>query len=255
MRASHDLSVSDLLRGRPGRKPFKVRQDPAQLAWQLLSRSNQTVPPTDLSRVCAFYPGLTVTSEDLSEDGYLLEFPDGSGEIIWNQKDSSTSKWRYTVAHELGHWVTNRFADRSDAESRYVDFSTEEEVERWCEQFAISLLVPHQWLTSYFGAFEGLRNAKLLDAGPGRFDVTKSAFFGAVFDLFKVVVLICSDEAHPSVKEVYPRFLERTIREAEIQGKFAPSTFRFRDGVSGPDEIRVEGSPKPIKWLAFARGG
>ena len=78
--------------------------NPEQVAQRLLNRVDVSEPPVPLVRVLSIRKELTVVEEDLDSAGYLLPLGKLGAEIIVNRNDGDARR-RFTVAHELGHWV------------------------------------------------------------------------------------------------------------------------------------------------------
>lgn len=248
----HEVSLTQGVLRSSKRRPFVLKREPRAIAHQLLQRTHQSQPPTDLEAVCSVLGDIKIVADDLEGDGYLLEYPDGSGEVIWNRRDLVTNKWRYTVAHEVGHWLTNRFADKSTPSSNFVEFSSEEQLERWCEKFAIALLVPSEWLQRYFGSELGLREARLFENGPNLFGVSRQAFYSAIFDEYKIAIVVCNLGAKSTIREIHPPFLAEPLRKAVAAGRAGHSPTVAPGEVWGPERITIPGSRESIRWIALA---
>src|SRR3712207_2880332 len=106
--------------------------DPEKVAGELLARAGQIAPPVDLNRVVALWPGLEISADDLERPGYLLDLGARGGEIVVRDQDPPTRQ-RYTIAHELGHWVI-REAGAPSREKGYT-MGSDALIERWCDQF------------------------------------------------------------------------------------------------------------------------
>lgn len=114
----------------------------AEAVARAVARSaGATEPPTDLASVVRLWPGLRVSVEDLEGAGYLLDLGQAGGEILLRAADSLARR-RFTLAHELGHWL---MATPTAPQHGHDDRS----VERWCDAFASELLLPHAWLASH----------------------------------------------------------------------------------------------------------
>lgn len=114
---------------------------PDDIIDKLISRSDLSGPPTDLFRICHDLD-LKLYEEDLHTDGYLVESPDGKGIIFYKgPKYLKGFRWRFTIAHEVAHWVLERMTDERNSYQ-----TTLEKIEDWCNDFAGRLLIPNQWL-------------------------------------------------------------------------------------------------------------
>jgi Zn-dependent peptidase ImmA (M78 family) len=125
--------------------------DPEKTALELLMRTGQSGPPVDLDRVVALWPGLKISMENLEREGYLVDLGAQGAEILIRAADPLPRR-RYTIAHELGHWVLQYAEPVSYDHSAAVPHAV---IERWCDHFAAALLMPRAWV------IQGLRRAKL----------------------------------------------------------------------------------------------
>src|SRR5206468_6084969 len=94
----------------------------------------------DLDRVVALWPELRVCESNLDREGYLIDLGRLGAEILVKSDDVPTRR-RFTIAHELGHWILRR----SEAPG-FADAASHATLERWCDQFAAGLLMPKEWL-------------------------------------------------------------------------------------------------------------
>src|SRR5580692_7853535 len=73
-------------------------------AGGLLLARGISAPPVDPESLAKLWPGLKISYEDLDGAGYFLDMGREGGEILVRRADVPVRK-RYTLAHELGHWV------------------------------------------------------------------------------------------------------------------------------------------------------
>jgi Zn-dependent peptidase ImmA (M78 family) len=125
--------------------------DPESTALELLVRTGQSGPPVDLDRIAALWPGLKISVENLEREGYLVDLGAQGAEILIRAADPLPRR-RYTLAHELGHWVLQCSGLMSYDHSTAIPHTA---IERWCDHFAAALLMPQAWV------IQGLRRAKL----------------------------------------------------------------------------------------------
>jgi hypothetical protein len=118
--------------------------DPETVAADLLARSQQVHPPVDLARVAALWPSLRVSTDDLDGEGYLLDLGSQGAEILVRAADS-IARQRYTIAHELGHWILRNQKSPTAGHSSQASRTS---LERWCDRFAAALLMPRDWVTA-----------------------------------------------------------------------------------------------------------
>lgn len=110
-------------------------------AAEVLARAGVMAPPVDPRRLVRLWTGLRVTVADLDGAGYMVDLGPRGGEILVRAGDSPARR-SFTCAHELGHWVL-RAQDAGD-----VVRLPRAVVERWCDRFAVALLMPRAWVTS-----------------------------------------------------------------------------------------------------------
>lgn len=138
------------------------------LGYELIRAAGLTGPPVDLSRVIGLFPGLEVAQEPLDGDGYLVRVP-GGAEVVINSR-APVSRQRFTLAHELGHYVI-------DSElARDIPRLQNSELERWCDSFAVGLLMPAAWVRKHV-VESNQPNARRIVSGPRRFLVSRDAFW------------------------------------------------------------------------------
>ena len=132
--------------------------DPEKIASDLLQQSGQTNPPVDLDRIASIWPGVKIYIDDLEHEGYIVDLGALGAEIVIRSADTH-QRQRYTIAHELGHWVlwTNGLSPLHHVPTGIGPSGTEPNiaVERWCDKFAAALLMPRDWI------IRDLRDAKL----------------------------------------------------------------------------------------------
>ncbi|MEQ8272387.1 MAG: ImmA/IrrE family metallo-endopeptidase [Deltaproteobacteria bacterium] len=141
---------------------------PAAIASDLIARANITSPPVDPQVVVRLWPNLDIIEEDLDGDGYLIPVGADCAEIIVS-RNFSPRRRRFTAAHELGHWVLQQrgLAPR---------FENDPAIERWCDAFAASILMPEPWILSYLGDWWNIGSVKELAEGYQHFGVSMPAF-------------------------------------------------------------------------------
>src|SRR4051812_9023644 len=101
--------------------------DPDARASELVWRTALTEPPVDLRAVVNLFGGLEVTLEALEGPGYFIDLGDRGAEILIRATDPLPRR-RFTVAHELGHFIL------AAHEGRLPGVGTDDAiVERWCD--------------------------------------------------------------------------------------------------------------------------
>lgn len=123
--------------------------------------------PIDLTEI-AKNLNVRVETKELpsSVAGFILKEENEKFPIIYVNARDGFQRQRFTVAHELGHYIQNRDSD----EIAYVDNRDElassgtDSKERWCNAFAAELLMPEAVVKKYWAEgwkFEQIR--ELLD--------------------------------------------------------------------------------------------
>ena len=130
----------------------------------IISASGQVAPPVDLSKIVGLWAGLKVTVDDLDGEGYMIQLGGRSGEIFV-RRSTMLPRRRFTVAHELGHWV---LALSPEA----ISEMTRSQVEQWCDEFARELLIPRPWLQASLELLESRSLASVVSGLPAAFQVS-----------------------------------------------------------------------------------
>ncbi len=238
--------------------------EPGVVADLLLRFTEQTAPPVSLSPVLEMWPDLAVSTEDLDGAGYLLDLGRAGGEIIIRAQDALPRR-RYTLAHELGHWILGRDCSPSaGAATGEPDVSGDHRlgqralIERWCDGFAAALLMPVDFLRDEIvGTATVLLPGRLLEM-PGEYLVSRQALWIRASEVVPIALLHW-----------------RPGRPPKILGEFSNSTIRAHSRVAfvrwalsttlptvRPDLASIEGlevamirMPEQNTRLACARPG
>ncbi len=168
--------------GRSGTLP-----NPDQLSQRLLKRVELSDPPVNLKSVLAVWKNLSVVEEDLDGSGYLLPLGRLGAEIVINRNDREERR-RFTIAHELGHWVLGLVCEKKYGEFQQPPGVARVALEKWCDAFATNLLMPADLVSSWLPALD---QPLLIDAilrASEVFGVSEEAFFIRVWELQGVQV-------------------------------------------------------------------
>lgn len=154
-----DMSISD------------IRREAAELASDVLNEhwweGELPVDPVQIARSM----GVEVFSAQLGNDvfGMIIGSPEGAQ--IYVDVDQPQTRYRFTAAHELGHYVER--SEHGDGDLSYVDRRSDEDRgnrhEIYANQFAGALLMPKEDIRAYQQA--GLSDVRLA----ARFGVSLSA--------------------------------------------------------------------------------
>jgi len=163
----------------------------ARTAERLLDRAGVLIPPIDLSKVVSTWPNLTVVEEELERSGYLLSIGELGAEILVNVSDKEERK-RFTIAHELGHWVLGLALKKKTGHFSQPKNAHYAEIERWCDGFATNLLMPESMIRTSILLSEDTVDLESLTHGPSIFKVSEHAFFLRIWEVLRLQVALVS---------------------------------------------------------------
>ncbi len=192
---------------------FIVERRPDAIADQVLSRANQFKPPLDLSRTLEYFGDLRIVPQPIEGEGYLLEFGRSEAEILVRETSMKSYRWRFTAAHELGHWILRRFADLPQVEGPPLRKATHEEIENWCNEFAASLLMPLRWVKKFVGPFENLGGPRVVFRGSTTFGVSREAFY---WRLNRIYGILFVEVTRRGKIRMLPKFYHNRLRSNNI---------------------------------------
>jgi len=187
---------------------------PEQIAQRLLARTALARPPINLDKVIAIWSNLSVVEEELDGSGYLLPLGKLGAEIVVNKSDAPERR-RFTIAHELGHWVLGLIWQKKSGEFQQPPQIPRADIEKWCDSFATNLLMPSELVRPWVSEW---RKPTLIDTllrACQTFNVSEQAFFIRVWELSKVQVatLKSRSEQHGGDFEVEQNFAGRENQE------------------------------------------
>lgn len=114
--------------------------NPEEAAASLLDNRMPETKPVDVEGLVFQVAGLRVAREQLDAPGYLVRGGPQGGEIVIRRQDPLTRQ-RFTIAHELGHWLLI-----------HKQATAIVNVEQWCDNFAAALLIPNQVVEQELGS-------------------------------------------------------------------------------------------------------
>ena len=117
-------------------------QDPLTTAGEILTNALAAGRSLTLDEIVDFAGEGKVRTKGgpLVGKGYLLKFFNGDAEIFYKE-DDTPEEIRFTIAHELGHWVLG--LGRRDFSGGWVDpeqAQRSNRIEKWCDDFAEKML-------------------------------------------------------------------------------------------------------------------
>lgn len=117
---------------------------PEQYAQDIISSFNLT-PPIDLNKICEVLD-IKVNYENLVVmEALLIVAPGKRNIIIDNSRNMYIRRERFTIAHEIGHYIIPWHENLQQCD-KIVDFKSEDTVECEANDFASELLVPKTYL-------------------------------------------------------------------------------------------------------------
>jgi Zn-dependent peptidase ImmA (M78 family) len=173
--------------------------NPEKLSQRLLKKVDISDPPVNLKRILSIWHNVNVVEEDLDGSGYLLPLGRLGAEIVVNEKDPEERR-RFTIAHELGHWVLGLICEKKFGEFKQPSGVPRATLEKWCDAFATNLLMPSPLVSSWLPPRD---QPLLIDAilrAATAFGVSQEAFFIRVWELQKIQVATFKQDAKKSAR-------------------------------------------------------
>jgi len=116
---------------------------------------------------------------ELDGDGFFVDLGGIGGEIFL-KKDKHETRKRFTLAHELGHYLLR---------NHLIGNINKDEVEAWCNRFAAELLLPTPILSHHLKSGGMGRLTEKLCEGPKLFQVSEQAFYFRTTWVFPLSIL------------------------------------------------------------------
>jgi Zn-dependent peptidase ImmA (M78 family) len=114
----------------------------------LLAQGRVVNPPVDVE-FCATISGIQlVTYSKLGAHSAILSVPYGIPGVVVNVEHSKVRQ-RFSLAHEIGHWVLERAPATHDLRPIAARGRRYDALERVCDYFAVCLLMPRSWVGSF----------------------------------------------------------------------------------------------------------
>ena len=233
--------------------------NPEQTAQRLLKRSEIDAPPVNLRRVLSVWEGLSLVEEELDGAGYLLPLGRLGAEIIVNKNDRDERK-RFTIAHELGHWVLGLACEKKLGEFKQPPGIPKVALERWCDTFAASLLMPASLVTELLPPKDQPLLIEAILRAAKSFRVSEEAFFIRIWELFRIQVAVLSSMRPVVVQKTYSdvrseKDLLTLLRDAKARKHLeiaGPMIYFALSSASGPISVSGKRSAKGRVILAVA---
>jgi Zn-dependent peptidase ImmA (M78 family) len=142
----------------------RARRDAREVLDLYWANKPMPVDPVKIARDL----GLSVFSAQLGADVFGMVRGTAAGADIYLDRDQAPSRFRFTCAHEIGHYI-DRLSRRSPEEpDYYIDRRSDDDrgnpEEVYANEFAGSLLMPEQELKANIAAgMDDLKLAALFD--------------------------------------------------------------------------------------------
>lgn len=208
-----------------------------QIVNQLLVKAKQTSPPVELEKIISLWAGLSLEFDELKHEGYLVDLG-GFGKEIVIRSSAPLSRQRFTIAHELGHLVLEEHQIKLD---NCVSFRSKETgnnfIEKWCDKFAASLLMPEEWILRDIrqSRIKGLIQSIL--GLPNTYNVSNTAFRKRITEITPLSIFDVKQTDRTLIAE---RVVERKYQSQKVKKFYIERTL---------EELlpRLENSIEPVK--------
>jgi hypothetical protein len=149
--------------------------------------------PIDVWAVTRVWNNLSILEEHIDGPGYLLPLGKLGAEIIVRQADSIERR-RFTIAHELGHWILGITREQKNGEFKQPGGVRSLIVEKWCDAFAASFLIPRDKLVDYFSDVHDTVLVRHTLNAPRRFRVSEEALFLRAYEVLGMRIAFVRSE-------------------------------------------------------------
>lgn len=192
------------------------RRPAGKLAAEILERTGAKGLPVDLNKVVAGLGNVRVEGLDLDGAGFLVDDPGRTAHILFDSKTVGTRRARFTIAHEIGHVVTNRLSREPDNHRR-VRPASPDQAESWCDEFAVELLMPPAMVRGFLDGKTSTPSREVIEAGATTFDVSFESFAVRLAEVLSLTICFTSKRfpGDPiTVKKVIPKAIDEVgVRE------------------------------------------
>lgn len=192
-----------------------------EIANQLVEQSKQVSPPVDLEKIISLWSGLSLEFDELKHDGYLIDLG-GFGKEIVVRSTSPMWRQRFTIAHEIGHLVLQ---EHNIELENCVSFRGKEYrnnfIEKWCDNFAASLLMPEKWILRDLrqNRVNGLIQSIL--QLPNIYNVSNAAFRKRITEITPLSIF---DIKQPNRTLIVERMVERKYESPKVKKFYVKKT-------------------------------
>lgn len=220
---------------------------PDELCDLVLEHSGHVCPPTDLDAVCDLWPDLSVIEENLDKEGYLIPMGVSGAEVLLRKQDPPSRK-KFTLAHELGHWILALYDGEhisfGKIERHNLSLSSHQvrksPIETWCNKFAASLLMPKMDIFRHIHGTPGPELLRRVVAGPSVFGVSEEAFHNRLAETTHVSLgQVIVAGAAPVVRRIFVSAYELRDEIVEVINKLSMYYSPTKGLPDGPTRINA----------------
>jgi len=235
--------------------------DAETFADQILDVTNQREPPTDIRGILGRWPHLSIVETDLDGDGMFVDLGEIGGEILV-RKDKHETRKRFTIAHELGHFLLRHHLKES---------SEIQSIESWCNSFAGCVLLPKEMVLHHLKTGGISKLTQRLIEGPSVFQVSEKAFYLRISRLFPISIFtfllsaasaaVLDSFQNQEIEELAGSYVQGIDQETKtflmrfIEGdtRFEQCELKMPDRILLAREVRANSNSKKILLAVLRR--
>jgi hypothetical protein len=193
------------------------------------------------------------------------------GAEILIKKDDSEERKRFTIAHELGHWVLGLTLKRKMGHFAQPKNVVHAELERWCDAFATNILMPGSMIRASVPQTDPVLAIVSIAQAASRFKVSEEAFYIRLWETLRFQVAFValkgpSGERGCALQRSFAGkgeelALERLLSSPAVAAQLEGSPFPILSVSSEEGRIRCAGRKLDIdrimlvlKWPDIQRG-
>jgi hypothetical protein len=224
--------------------------DPVLTAEKLLAKARIDAPPVNLNQITSIWPNLFVVEEELDGTGYLLPVGELGAEILI-KKDDSEERKRFTLAHELGHWVLGLSLKKKAGHFMQPKNVHHVEIEKWCDTFATNILMPRFMIQASVPQVDPILALNMIVNAASKFKVSEEAFFIRLWEVlrFQIAYVTSKSSSGESGYELQKNFaghseglaLENLLNQRAMIEQLEKSPFLYFSASTEAGKIRSAG--------------
>jgi hypothetical protein len=191
------------------------------------------------------FSDLHIQEAELDGEGFFVDLGAHGVEILV-KGDAPLARKRFTLAHELGHYMLRDYVSREPTER--ILRSVRPKIEQWCNNFAADLLMPEKLMKEHLRS-RGLRGLNTtINQGPEKFLVSRAAFSTRATEVAPLSLFFFSIKGNMIVnRDYYLSSKDHTLRWTERLNDLLRElikTTMFEPFVEDYESFRVVGSQK-----------